>query len=231
MGVVFRSNHVERRSIVNAVTKYDLELYEDTNLIAWPSFPLRAVKRHKEYGLMFAVFLPILIYVSIASLSGMVGFLAVISVLVVAPFVFALMLDKLTTADVVVFRNDSSGLPCQDWQRWWIEDAVKWPDAYKHDFQGKRVLFIDGLEGKPIDFDAWLADPPKRSSDGKEPITGSRVAGERSTAKAIDRIAKFRPQTRGEQIQQGLMVGAIAVCMVAILMAADRVATVMGQGV
>lgn len=208
-----------------------LKLYPDTNLIPWPTFPFAAVKRNKEYGLMFAALLFSGIYVSVTAAPGIIGFFSVIALITLGPVVFTLFLASRLTADVVVFRFDSSGWPCEDWQKWWNSDVLEWPDAYKFDFEGRRVLFIDGLEKSPLNFDPWIAELPKRSSAGDEPITGSRVSGERATSKAIDRIAKFRPQTTGDQIQQGLMVGAIAVSMIAILMAADRVATVMGQGI
>ncbi len=209
----------------------NLKLHPDTNLIDWFIFPLVVMKRKKEYAGMFAFVMVAALLVAIDALSGINAIFAVIVVLVALPAAFTMFLAKQVTTTAVVYRVDSSGKPCEDIQSWWNDDVMTWPDAFKFDFNGKRILFIDALDLNDLKpFDPWIALPPGRDDKGKLAITGTRVASVRSQAKAVTRISKFRPVTTGQQIQQGLMVAVIGGALIAMFMAGDRVSVMMGFG-
>ncbi len=209
-----------------------LELHNDTNLIDWFHFPFVAMKRYKEYAVGFVILMGAALLVSVDMLSGINAIFAIIIVMFVLPVGFTAFLAKQVTTPVVVYRVDSSGEPCEDIQSWWNTDVMTWPDAFKFDFNGNRILFIDALDPADVKpFDPWIAPPPGRDENGKLPITGTRVASVRSQSKAVTRISKFRPPTRGQQIQQGLMVAVIGGSLIAMFMAGDRVSMIMGFGI
>lgn len=213
------------------MTANTLILHPDTNLINWFYFPVVAMRRRIEYAAMLVIVMAAAVYLAISMLPLIASVFAVFAAVVGVPVIFTAYLAKQLTTTAVIYRPDSSGEPCEDFQSWWIEDALTWPDAYKFDYNGSRVLFIDALDKDDLKpFDPWISPPPGRDEKGKMAITGTRVASVRSQSAAVTRISKFRPVTRGQQIQQGLMVMAIGGSLLAIFMAADRVANVMGYG-
>jgi len=215
----------------DAVVEPERQVYPDTNLIDWPSFVIEAMKRRRDY-MAIAGGLPLLV-VGIAALYLPVMFLplAVIGA-VVAGIAAAVYLAESSTRPVVVERYDESGDACQDHQSWWATDAATWPDKHKRTFNGKRVLWIDRLddEAPPIPFNPWI-NPIPVPDEKTLPVTGSRVAAVRAKSGGASRILKYRTPTPGENFQQGLMVAVILGSFVAILMAANRIAEMMGFAV
>ncbi|KKK49055.1 hypothetical protein LCGC14_3138940, partial [marine sediment metagenome] len=207
----------------------DPMLHDDTNLIPWPSFFFAALKRRRDFAIYFA--LAIIVLIAILYSFGYL-FLVPTSVLVFA-VIAAVVADSKLTRPVVVYHHDSGGNVFEDHQKWWVEDAMTWPDEFKLDHSGKRVLWIDGLDtDNPIAFNPWLAPVPSGEEDEKGepliPVTGSRVAATRAKAKAVSKIMKYTDPTPGEKLRQGLMVGVLAIALIAILMAANRSAEIMG---
>ena len=141
----------------------------------------------------------------------------------------AMYADAATTKTVVVYRKDSAGQVTEDHQKWWIEDVMKWPDSHKMFHNGSRVLFIDALGEHPIPLDLWIKPPPSAlEGKGKIPVTGTRVASIKAKERSAARVLKYREADAGEKFQQGLFAGVIVVCLIATLMAADRVAQMYG---
>ena len=207
----------------------EFKLHQDTNLIPWHSFFFACLKRRRDFALYF-----VLGIIAVAAVLFSFGylFLAPVSMVVVA--VMATMIgDSKLTRPVVVYHPDSGGNIFQDHQKWWVEDAMTWPDEFKLDHIGKRVLWIDGIDPmNPIAFNPWLAPIPSGEEDEKGipliPVTGSRVAATKAKAKAVSKIMKYTEPTPGEKVRQGLMAGVLAIALIAILMAANRSAEIMG---
>ncbi len=206
------------------------KLGTDTNLIPWPNFFVESLKRRRD----FATQMLLVFFVAVAALvmSGQLVFLPVVSICMAV--VVSLVADKKLTRPVVVYRKDDDGNVCEDHQKWWVEDAMLWPDESKVDHQGKRVLWIDALNNEnPFAFKAWLAPLPSTEIDKNTggtliPVTGSRVASVRAKMKSVSRIMKYTEPTAAAQMRTGLLVGALIVGMLAILMAVNRAADIMG---
>lgn len=215
-----------------------LKLFQDTNLIPWPNFLFACLWRRKEYGLAYLVGLFATYYFTFVLAYPLVGPLVVgIATMVAGLFsiVAAVLLDGQMTRPIVVYRRDSGDQVFQDHQRWWVEDAMHWADAFKLEHGNKRVLWIDGIDPEsPIPFNPWLADPPVAEIDAKGksriPVTGTRVASVTAKMKSVAKIMKYREPTPGETLRQGLMVGALAIGLVAILMGVNRAGEIMGFG-
>jgi hypothetical protein len=106
---------------------------------------------------------------------------------------------------------------------------MKWPDSHKMFHNGSRVLFIDALGEHPIPLDLWIKPPPSAlEGKGKIPVTGTRVASIKAKERSAARVLKYREADAGEKFQQGLFAGVIVICLIATLMAADRVAVLYG---
>ncbi len=208
----------------------DRKLGTDTNLIPWPNFFIESLKRRRDFTTQMLV----VFFVAVAALvmSGQLVFVPVAALCMAV--VVSLVADKKLTRPVVVYRKDDDGTVCQDHQKWWVEDAMLWPDESKVDHEGKRILWIDALEkNKPIPFKPWLAPLPstevdKRTGGVMIPVTGSRVASVRAKMKSVSRIMKYTEPTAAAQMRTGLLVGALIVGMLAILMAVNRAADIMG---
>jgi len=209
----------------------DLKLFPDTSLIPWPAFIKLAYQRRKDLAVMFGLAALIAAGVVSPIVTGLVGVsggllagVASVGAIAVGAVMYA---DPATTKSVVVFRRDSSGEVTEDHQRWWIADANTWPDKYKKNYNGARVLFIDALGEKPIPFDPWINPAPVATND-KLSVTGTRVAAIKAKQRSASRILKYREAEPGEKFQQGLFAMVIVACLVATLMAADRVAQMYG---
>ena len=208
-----------------------LHIYDDTNLIPWPNFIGQSFKKRKDLAFMF-----ILVGVLVAAgavggglllsetmmpmiVSGVVGFYC---------YGVGMLCDAWLTRPVVVYRMDSSGRVCQDHQKWWVEDALKWPDSDKPTHNKKRVLWVDAFSGDPKAFNPWLAPLPVGSAPGLMPVTGTRVASIKAKMRQVARVGRYREADPKEKFAQGLLVGAIAACLVAVLMAANRATEMLG---
>ena len=213
-----------------------LHLHEDTNLIPWPNFVGQCFKKRKDLAAMF-IFAGILVTAGAVGgglmlseammpliVSGVVGFYC---------YGVGLLCDAWVTRPVVGYRMDSSGRVCQDHQKWWVEDALLWPDADKQSHNKKRVLWLDGFSSGragylPTAFNPWLAPLPVGSAPGLMPVTGTRVAAIKAKMRQVARVGRYREPDPKEKFAQGLLVGAIAACLVAVLMAANRATEMLG---
>ncbi len=206
-----------------------LKLHQDTNLIPWPTFLIAALKRRTGFAIYFALTI-------IALVAGLYsfGYLFLVPASVLVCSVIATVIaDSKLTRPVVVYHLDSGDNVFADHQKWWLEDAMTWPDEFKPDHMGTRVLWIDGIDkDNPIAFHPWLAPAPSGEVDEKGepvvPVTGSMVAATRAMAKAVSKIMKYTEPTPGEKLRQGLMAAVLGVALIAILMAANRSAEIMG---
>ncbi len=207
----------------------ELKLHQDTNLIPWPSFLFAALKRRVAFAMYFA-----LATIALVAVLYWYGYLFLVPAsVVVFAVIAAVIADSKLTRPVVVYHRDSGDNVFEDHQKWWVEDAMTWPDEFKLDHLGKRVLWINGIDtNNPIVFNPWLAPIPSGEQDEKGepliPVTGSRVAATRAKAKAVSKIMKYTEPTPGQQLRQGLMAGVLAIALIAILMAANRSAEIMG---
>ena len=211
-----------------------LKLSPDTNLIPWPAFLGRVVRQRPEYAALLVLLVGAAVYGAYLALP-LLGGLAVLVLFAgsgggAALVAFAANLQL--TRPVVVYRPDSGGVAFEDHQRWWVSDALAWPDVYKREYLGKRVLWLDAMGGDVIPFDPWIAPPPSAAVDGKItiPVTGTRVASVRAKMTSVAALIKYRPKSAGEQIQQGLMIAGIVGGLLAILLAGNRAAEIMGFG-
>lgn len=209
-----------------------MKLYPDTNLIPWPNFLISSMKRRRDLGAMFLLSIVAVVAVALTVVYPAMGSLTVIALFTgvgVVSMGFAVLADRMLTRPVVVYRKDSAGQAFEDHQKWWAEDALKWPDIYKLAFNKKRVLWIDALDEKNLlPFMPWIAPQPTSSADGTLPVTGSRVASVVATSKAVAQIMKYKEPSPGEKVQQGLIAVIIIGSFIAMLMAGTTAIDMMG---
>ncbi len=208
-----------------------LHLHDDTNLIPWPNFIGQCFKKRKDLAAMF-IFAGILVTAGAVGgglmlsetmmpliVSGVVGFYC---------YGVGTLCDAGLTRPGVFYRVDTRGRVCQDHQKWWVEDALKWPDADKQSHNKKLGLWLDGFSDDPVAFNPWLAPLPVGSAPGMMPVTGTRVAAIKAKMRQVARVGRYREPDPKEKFAQGLLVGAIAACLVAVLMAANRATEMLG---
>jgi hypothetical protein len=137
--------------------------------------------------------------------------------------VAVLLLKSKHVRPAIVLLKDLDGRPYIDRQEWWREDELPWPDSWRWQHGGRRVLVVDAMNDEPTQFDPWRGQMPA----GNGAATPTDLLQAQLESGAIkDSLAVEK--TMSEVVKVGLLVAIIGGAFIAIMMAADRMAVSLG---
>ena len=183
----------------------------DTNLLPMFEFFLAALKKEILLTIFFGIVTVIFTVIGI-----LINWIYGIYFVSAAVIIYYFILDSYATRQQLVFRTGAAGEIYLEQQKWWRDDADRFPDGAKYLYKKKRIgVWEVDFEGiRP--FDAWAA--PIQTE-----VEASRIGNIKGTMHAHNQIGAYQPMSMHDKMQMGMIAVVIAVCFIAVIMAAGQI--------
>jgi len=125
-----------------------------------------------------------------------------------------------------VLRRDENGAAYLDRCELWVHEESDFPDLWRWEFQGRRILVLDTTDGaRAWPFDPWLAPLPA-GKGSPSPTDLEQAAFE---ARAIEEILRVE-SGMGETIKAAFVLALAGAGVAAFYMAAQQAVDILGFG-